>query len=316
MSVSTLKVLGEGISPDELALESVAKSIPQWRGHEIRYGPVSGGLSNSNWVVSVPNDQRRYFVKIPGKGTEIFVNRSVANATARHAHAAGLGPEVIYFDDVSGIEVCEFLDGYRPSTNADFLDQNFCRRVVDIYKALHAEVPVNLSKTIFDMIDEHYEQIHELNAPTPADFDWLTRQYRDVKAAFASSGIDIVQCFNDPMPGNFLVGASRDIKLIDYEFSSGNERTYDLAVWFGEMFFAEDTSAALAECYFGARTDKHLARINTMRSLADLKWACWSMIQCKISALNFDFYKYGAWKFMRARTLMHDPRWPLWLQKI
>ena len=40
-----------------------------------------------------------------------------------------------------------------------------------------------------------------------------------------------------------------------------------------------------------------------------MKWATWAMVQNKVSTLLFDFFKYGAWKHMRARSVMRDPRW-------
>jgi hypothetical protein len=34
-----------------------------------------------------------------------------------------------------------------------------------------------------------------------------------------------------------------------------------------------------------------------------------------VSQIDFDFYKYGVWKHMRARAIMHDSRWELWLRQ-
>lgn len=48
------------------------------------------------------------------------------------------------------------------------------------------------------------------------------------------------------------------------------------------------------------------ARIMVMRALADIKWSGWAMVQQQISELNFDYHKYGARKFMRARSIIHD----------
>lgn len=34
------------------------------------------------------------------------------------------------------------------------------------------------------------------------------------------------------------------------------------------------------------------------------------MVQNKVSTFDFDVFKYGVWKHMRARSIMSDPRWP------
>ena len=313
---TTAKSLGAGNTPVELALEAVLQHVPHWAGKTISYAPVPGGLSNLNWCVTVDGDARTFFVKIPGEGTELFVDRKAANLAANMAHARNIGPEVIYFDAQTGVEISEFLSDHWPSTNTDFLDEEIRDTVIDIYKTFHAVEPLPLQKTIFDMIDEHFAQISEVRANMPRDFEWLRKQYGTVKAAFYSSGLDLVPCFNDPMPGNFLIGPHKQVKLVDYEFASNNERHFDLGVWFGEMFFDEDTALHLIEKYFGSARRETVARVFTMRALADLKWACWSMVQEQVSGLSFDYFKYGTWKFIRARDLMQDPRWPTWVQQI
>ena len=36
-----------------------------------------------------------------------------------------------------------------------------------------------------------------------------------------------------------------------------------------------------------------------------------------MSMISIRFYqKYGAWKYMRARSLLFDPRWESWLRKL
>lgn len=310
------KSFGEATTAEEKALEGVVGTIPGWAGRQGTYARVPGGISNYNWRVALSNEKRRYFLKIPGKGTELFVNRQASNEAACRAHAAGIAPKVVHFDATSGVEVSDFLDGFRATTNVDFLSLDVRRKVVGLYREFHRATPLSLGKTIFDMIDEHLQQLAAVGASTPADIDWLQRQYGNVKAAFLASGLDIVPCFNDPMPGNFLVNGNGDIKLVDFEFASNNERHFDLGVWFGEMFFDEEVVLELIEEYFGRVTAWSLSRIMTMRALADLKWACWAMIQEQISELKFDYHKYGTWKFVRARSLMHDPRWAMWMRQI
>jgi hypothetical protein len=56
--------------------------------------------------------------------------------------------------------------------------------------------------------------------------------------------------------------------------------------------------------------------VNVLKALADMKWATWAMVQQAISTLDFDFYKYGAWKYRRARTMFYHPEWALWLRRL
>ena len=308
--------LGEAQTAEQQAVEAAIARVPAWQGRNARYARIVGGISNSNWRVAVDGDQRRYFLKIPGAGTEMFVDRLAANEAARLAHGIGLGPEVVYFDPTDGVELAELLEGYVACTNAEFQKREIQLAAVDCYRRFHAGEPLGLTKTIFDMIDEHIEQVQELGGSRPEDWPWLSRLYGNARAAFMASGLDMVPCFNDPMPGNFLIKPGAPMKLVDYEFASMNERSYELGVWLGEMFFTEEVAAELIEAYAGERRADFVARVIVMRALADIKWATWAMVQEQISLLDFDFHKYGAWKYMRTRSIMHDPRWERWLREI
>jgi len=308
--------LGEAVTPDEADLEGVVRRVDGWRGRDVRYAMLVGGLNNRNWRVRVEDDPRSYFVKVPGKGSEMFVDRVAANEAARNAHAAGLGPEVVFFDPADGVEIAEFLEGYQACTNADFQDAEVQSAVIGIYRTLHAGPPLSLTKTVFDMIDEHFDQARSLGSHLPEDFAWLAHQYRRAKAAMTAAGIDLVPCFNDPMPGNFLVGGEGSMRLIDYEFASNNERAYELGVLFAEMFYDEAVTMSLIEQYYGVGRTDMFARVMVCRSLADLKWATWAIVTRKLTDWDFDYQKYGVWKYMRARDLMHDPRWDGWLRSV
>ncbi|CAN5156586.1 choline kinase family protein [soil metagenome] len=311
----TGKQVGQAQTPAEQAIEGVLQRVPQWQGRKLSYTSLVGGLMNGNWCITVEGD-RRYFVKIPGAGTEAFIDRRAAHSAAMNAYAMGIGPEVVYFDPEEGIEAFEFLEGYRACTNADFRNLDIQVSVIELYKNFNAGPPLPLTKTVFDMIDEHFAQARELGSQLPADFPWIERRYEEAKAAMIASGLDLVCCFNDPMPGNFLIKPKAGMKLIDYEFASNNERAYELGVLIGEMFYPEDRSLELIELYFGSATPSVVARVNVARCLADIKWASWAVVNRKLSAWDFDYQKYGAWKYMRAREKLFDLRWESWLRKL
>jgi thiamine kinase-like enzyme len=313
--------LGEAVTVHERNLEDAVGRVPQWRGKAVTYASLVGGLMNQNWLVEVAGDTRRFFVKVPGEGSEMFIDRVAANEAARNAHAMGIAPEVIFFDARDGLEVSEFLEGYRACTNADFGDSTIQSDVLKLYRQLHAGPKLGLTKTIFDMIEEHVEQGRELGSDFPRDMPWIMHRYGQAKAAFVASGLDIVPCFNDPMPGNFLIGldsgsAPKPMRLIDYEFASNNERSYELGVLFAEMFFDEDLTASLIEQYLGAVRPEMIARVIVNRALADIKWASWAVVNRKLKDWDFDYQKYGLWKYMRARDVMYDSRWESWLRMV
>lgn len=308
--------LGEGRTRDEQGVEAAIRRVPQWQGRDVTYGMLVGGINNRNWRIEVAGDERSYFLKVPGEGTEMFINRLTSNEAANNAYKLGIAPEVIHFDPTDGFEVHEFLDGYRASTTTDFTIPEIQEQVLQLYRTFHNGPRLSETKTIFDLIDEHLDQARTLGAILPEDMDWMLHHYEKARSAFLASGLDLVSCFNDPMPGNFLVSEGRPMKLIDYEFASTNERSYEIGVFLGEMFFDEPTTLRLIETYYGSLTPQVVARVYVCRSLADIKWASWAVVSRKLNDWDFDYQKYGLWKYMRARTLMLEPRWELWLKQV
>lgn len=307
---------GEAVSTEEQALERSLAKAPLFAGRSVIYRPVLGGISNTNFCVRVLEDDRRYFVKIPGAGTEMFIDRKAAFDASAKAGAAGVGPRVYLdlYDD--GIEISDFILDRRACTVADFGAPGPRLAAIAAYRAFHGVETLGLTKTVFDMIEEHDRQVAELGAWLPPDYPWLMKQYRLARAALEASGLDLTPCFNDPMAGNFMIDAAGTIMLIDYEYASNNDRCYDLGVWFGEMFFPQQVERELIESYFGVFSEEIYARVILHKALADIKWALWSFVQQKISTLDFDFFKYGAWKLLRGRAIMHDTRWVHHLSKV
>ncbi|ATQ57850.1 phosphotransferase [Paracoccus yeei] len=264
---------------------------------------------------------------------------------AAQAGEAGVGPRVIHADAASGIiamqglalgwrtatqyslqdalpaamaalKINDFLPDHRPSTHSDFACRDKRVAAIAAYRRMHALPALGLTKTVFDMIDEHAAQCRTLDAPRFRHHDWVMLNEAMAREALMAAGMDLVPCFNDPMPGNFMIGPDGSIMLIDYEYSSMNDRCYDLGIWFGEMFFTPAQEMELIEEYFGHAPRDLVARVTVHKALADVKWALWSMVQLRVSRLDFDFHKYGMWKLMRFRQITGHPDWPAQLRSL
>lgn len=309
------KDLGEGTSAAERDLEAILAAAPLWRGLSPRYTPVSGGISNANWRVST-GVGRDWFVKVPGRGTEMFIDRGTANEASRKAHSCGFGAEVIDYLPERGVEVFAFIEGCRATSNLDFLRPAVRGNAVRALRAFNDSEPLSQTKTVFDMIAEHVGQVAAVGGRMPEDAAFLGRRVAEARAALMASGLDLVPCMNDTLAGNFLIDAEDRVTLVDFEYASNNERAYELALWFDEMAFDEAVEREMIEAYFGRWTPALEARIAVLKALGDLKWSIWAIIQEAVSLLDFDFYKYGTWKLMRARGLFHHPDWPRWLRRV
>jgi thiamine kinase-like enzyme len=309
------KQTGDAANEDEYRIEAVLSQVPGWEGRKFRYRPVAGGISNINWRVA-DGEGREYFLKVPGRGTEMFVSRDAANEASRLAQACGFGVEVVEFLPEEGVEIFAFAHGYRASSNLDFLRPAVRHNAVRALRAFNDSPRLALTKTVFEMIEEHLAQVADVGARLPDDIAHMRRCLADAKAALIASGLDLVPCMNDTLAGNFMIDETDELLLVDFEYASNNERTYELALWFTEMGFPGDIEQEMIEAYFGKIERSTEARVNVLRALADMKWATWAMVQEAVSTLDFDYYKYGAWKYRRARIQFHHSDWQFWLRRL
>jgi thiamine kinase-like enzyme len=301
--------IGEADSPAERQLEKMLSSVPAWHGREIYYRPIFGGFSNSNWHVRVVGEQKTFFVKIPGPGTEKFIDRAASLEASRRAHALGIGPQPYDYLHDRGVEIYDFMENARSCTRRDLRVPEFRNRTIDLYLAFNGSAPLGLTKTVFDMIEEHIEQLRDLNGVVSHDFPSLYKEYQVARAALEASGLDIVPCYNDPALANFLISDDGRIMMVDFEYASNNDRCFDLATWCVEMLLSDTQQNEAIERYFGSVDPRTQSRMFLYRMLGDFKWSLWSMIQMRISTIDFDFYKFGSWKLMRLRSTIRDPRW-------
>ncbi|TFZ33629.1 choline/ethanolamine kinase--aminoglycoside phosphotransferase, partial [Pseudomonas syringae] len=110
--------------------------------------------------------------------------------------------------------------------------------------------------------------------------------------------------------------AARAVRGVDFGYACNHGRRCELALWFGEMVFSGDVGLALIEDYFGQVSAQTVARIKLNKAVADIKWSTWAMVQHAVSQLDFDCYKYGTWKHMRARSIINDSQCETWLRQV
>lgn len=297
-------------------IRSVVDKNENWRGRAIQMHPVSGGITNENYVISVDGLPQRMFVKIPGLGTERFIDRAVANSAGAAAAELDISPRVHFFDPETGVEFTGFFEGYRAATTRDFQSLDFCREVMGLYRRWHSTPRLEQTKTMFDMVDEHLEQVHADGIRLPEWTAEILGEYERIRARFEESGLDIVPAHNDPMPGNFLVAEGSPMKLIDFDYASNNERSFELGLILTEMFISDEDARTLVADYAGGPDERLYARAQISRAVADTKWGLWGMINSHSRDEDFDYFKYGLWKLQRVFAITRHPEYNTWFNAI
>lgn len=113
--------------------EAIAR-VDDWKGKEISYKPVSGGITNPNFKVDVEGEH--FFLKIPGAGTD-YINREVCHEANVIADESKAGPRVYYYFEDTGVEIFQWLDGYRQVTFGDVYDKDIFQSIFERIRDFH-----------------------------------------------------------------------------------------------------------------------------------------------------------------------------------
>lgn len=276
-----------------------------WRGRKASVSPLSGGLTNENYLVEV--DGRRFVMRIPGRATELLsIDRANEVHNTKAAAEAGIGPKVL--EHVAGLDVMvlEFIDGSTMS--ADSLHSNgMAHRMADSFRRLHAASRFLQDFNMFRLIDYYLGIVDEHKVEIPRDYRGRLSTVAEIENAVAAGALPAVPCHNDLLCENFI-DDGRSLRIVDYELSGNNDPCFDLGNTAQEAVYDDPLRAELCRAYFGRDDAQQLARVNLFALMSDVGWTLWGAIQAKISEIDYDFKGYYMGRWERALAVMDSGR--------
>lgn len=292
-------------------IHSVISKIEDWKNKEISYEPVSGGITNPNFKVRV--DQKSFFLKIPGQGTE-YIDRATSHAANILASDKGIGPEVCYYFEDTGVEVFEWLDGYRMMTFKDVYNPKIRNKVIRNIKRFHegGNLPQqgNLVEQAWEMRSKAKETAFEI--PWNNKMEYLLKV---IEEAFQKSSIPLKPCHNDFWSNNIMYNEqTSDIRIIDFEYATMGDPYADLGTISTINYFTEEMDKVMMNVYEGGNTsEKAYARMKLYKIVSDIKWAYWAVYQSSHSNVDYDYMNWYGIKMARLQHLWLDSRLDYWL---
>lgn len=299
--------LGSAKSPDEQDLERALRWFAGV-GAGARYRRVDQGITNINWIVE--SEGGRFFVKIYGRGTETFIDRTTAIEASRLAGDLGVGPRLRAVSNHPGAEIYEFLDDYRNCTADDYKKSGFLPKLLAAYRCVHEAPLLSQTRDAFEQLDHRLSLIDSVGAPVPEDLESLVRQCRRAETVIRSIGIIPSPCHNDSYAPNFMINADGDVRIVDWEYASNNDPMWDLAM----IVYTNLDDTIIDEVvqeYSGRPSRSVTARIQLYGGVVYVSWGLWALHQASISTISFDYKQYAEWLFNLARGVMAASAWEL-----
>jgi thiamine kinase-like enzyme len=292
--------------------EEAVGRVSLWRGKAVQVSPLSGGLTNENFLVEAGAE--RYVMRLPGTSTELLsIDRVNEVYNARAAASTGIGPAVLEHIPQHHIMVLEFIEG--PTMSAPALQSApMARRMAESFKRLHAAPRFSKDFDMFRLIEEYLRIVGEHGVRIPSDYRERLRLVAEIERAVRVGTLPSVSCHNDLLCENFI-DDGQCLRIVDYELSGNNDPCFDLGNTAQEASFDDELRAGLCEAYFGRPDSQQLARMNLFALMSDVGWTLWGAIQARISTLDFDFTDYYTTRWNRALSVMDSDRFQGWLKE-
>jgi thiamine kinase-like enzyme len=265
-----------------------------------------GGLTNR--VFKVSTGSGNYCLRLPGAGTEAYINRGVEKANAEAAAAAGVSPELVHFGD-DGVMVTRFVWGAQTMSSERFRDTaGAVERAGAAFRQLHdRSQPFAFRFELFAMIDDYLKVLAGLGAQLPEGYHDVVGEAGAVRKAIDAHPVPLKACHCDPLCENFLDTGSR-MWIVDWEYSGNNDPMWDLGDLSVEGGFDADMDRRLLEAYFGGKpTAFDAGRMVIYKAMCDLLWTLWGLIQHANKNPADDFWAYSINRFERCKRLMRSP---------
>ena len=265
-----------------------------------------GGLTNL--VHRVDIGERSVIVRIPGAGTEDYIDRAVEAHNAQAAARAGVSPEVLLADPVTGLMVTRTVPGIETMTPASFKSRKGspARAGKALAKLHRSGERFDFRFELFAKIDEYLDVLATRDVDLPEGYHAVVAAAEPVKAALARANPPLAPCHCDPLCENFLDDGAV-MWIVDWEYSGMNDPLWDLGDLSVEAGMDSGQEAELLHAYFGrAPGAAETGRVVIYKAMCDLLWTLWGLIQHSDGNPADDFWAYATGRFERCKALMQD----------
>ena len=256
-----------------------------------------GGMTNRNFKVSF--DGNNYVFRIPGNGTEGMVERKNEEVNTLLTYRMGISPEILYFNENTGIKLTRFIDGAETLTPATIQRYEHIIQIADIFRTLHgSSVRLNNDFNVFREIISYEHLLDKAGAKMYDGYEKYRGQIFSLQERLNTLGVELKPCHNDLVAENFIKDIHGKIYLIDWEYSGMNDPMWDFAALFLESNFTETNRMLLLEHYLGGPVNDVIKeKILIYQILMDVLWSIWTCIK---EAQGDDFGTYGIDRYNRA----------------
>ena len=279
-------------------LVAALQRVPELAGHELTLTPLSGGITNRNFGVTMADGPDRYVIRLAGNDTHLLgISREVEHAATVAAAGVGVGPEVVAFIRPEGYLVTRFIVG-APVSLEELRQPDTLRRVADSIRRIHGGPAIPGLFVPLRVVEAYRALALARGVTIPRAYGEALTVGRRIERALLDAPLEPRPCHNDLLNANFIDDGER-VRIVDWEYAGMGDPFFDLGNFSVNNELPAKADEALLEAYAGGVTPPDLARLRLMRIVSDFREAMWGVLQQGISTLDVDFVAYADEHFER-----------------
>ena len=281
------------------SLVAALQRVPELAGLDLTLRPLSGGITNRNFVVSTPLRKERWVLRLAGNDTHLLgISREVEYAATVAAAGVGVGPEVIAFIRPEGYLVTRFIEGAPIDADAVHRADTLAR-VADSLRRIHDGPPIPGLFMPLRIVEAYRALAAARGVAIPAEFELAQAVSRRIELALLANPVELRPCHNDLLSANFIDDHDR-VRIVDWEYAGMGDPFFDLGNFSVNHGLTPDEDQEFLIDYDGGPIrPERLARLTLMRTVSDFREAMWGVLQQGISTLDVDFVAYAGDHFDR-----------------
>ncbi|GFE54019.1 choline ethanolamine [Babesia ovis] len=288
---------------------------------------VTGGFTNILYKVTNSKNNKTVAVRIFGRKTERFIDRSHERIIQTHLCIQGFAKHV--YARFNGGQVEEWLQG-EVLSDEEFYGFKYNHLIAkqlrvlhnipgqrELYLRLHPEVRketlVNFESQLWPSVWRFYNLcIENISLLKPIIGDQFNLY--DIRGHLERIHIycdevnsPVVLCHGDLSKGNIVLNSSNDVLFLDYEYACFMERAFDMAAHFSEFAAYESDSSRIPSSrvqhefirhYLGEEATEDeveylFKEIQPFLIVPNIYWGLWGLLQCVYSSIHTDFAHYS-----------------------
>lgn len=296
------------MDPETLDVKTALSRLGCFNEAEIAQASISrlGGLTNR--VFLIETERGAHVLRIPGAGTEEYINRRIEAVAARAAARANVSPPVIATTDDGLMLTMAIPNAVTLSPEGFAAIPGAPTRAAQVLRKLHTSGETfDFRFELFAMIDDYLKLLSTKTIDLPAGYHDVLKSAETVRHALNAHPLPLTPCHCDPLSENFIDAGGR-MWLVDWEYSGMNDPLWDLGDIIIEAKLDTAKEVEFIHAYFGGTPSaaEH-GRVVIYKAMCDLLWTLWGLIQHANNNPADDFWAYATGRFERCKVLMSTP---------